>query len=63
MSQELDLAKHFGKPFLIMNVFMKEPATWCSQGVRLQFKQRLGVLGMLDQVVLGCFGTKKPWDF
>lgn len=51
MSQELDLAKHFGKPSLIMNVFMKEQAAWCGQGGHLQFKLRLGVLGMLDEPV------------
>lgn len=54
MSQELDLAKRFGKPFLIMNAFMKGQATWCSRGVHLQFKQRLGGLRVLDEVVPGC---------
>lgn len=48
VSQELDLAKHFEKQFLIVNVFMKGQATWCSPGAHSQFKPRLGVWGMLD---------------
>lgn len=41
VSQEPDLAKCFGKPFLIMNAFMKGQATSCRWGAHLQCKQRL----------------------